>query len=112
MSLHESILILGMCIVTFGVRYPVLALVSRIKLPPHIQRALAYMPPAVLTAIIAPTIFAPDGNTLHLHWSNQYLVAALVALLVAWRSNNLLLTIAGGMVTFWLWRALLMYLAG
>lgn len=112
MSPREAILVLGMCIVTFGIRYPILALVSRVELPPHMQRALVYIPPAVLTAIIAPAVVAPSGSAVHLHWSNAYLVAALCALLIAWRSTNLLLTIAGGMVIFWLWRAVVMPFAG
>jgi branched-subunit amino acid transport protein len=63
MSASDWFLVLGMALVTFGARYPVLALVSRINLPPTIQEALKFIPPAVLAAIIAPAIFIPDGQT-------------------------------------------------
>ncbi len=103
MSSFELFLVAGMMIVTFGVRYPVLALVSRITLPPAVLAALKFIPPAVLTAIIVPAVLMPQG-VLDIGIDNAYLVAAVVAGLVAWRSNNLLLTIVLGMVVFLGWR--------
>jgi branched-subunit amino acid transport protein len=103
MSSFELFLVAGMMIVTFGVRYPVLALVSRITLPPAVLAALKFIPPAVLTAIIVPAVLMPQG-VLDLGIDNAYLVAAVVAGLVAWRSNNLLLTIVLGMAVFLGWR--------
>ncbi len=111
MTQHELNLILGMALVTFIVRYPVLALVSRIPLPEPVVNAMRFIPPAVLTAIIIPSILIPDGKTIDLHYYNSYLIAGIVAALVAWRSKNLLLTIVLGMATLWLWRRL-MALAG
>ena len=43
----------GMMLVTYACRYPALALVSRVKLSPVLLEALRFVPPAVLTAIIA-----------------------------------------------------------
>ena len=103
MTTQELLLILGMAAVTFGVRYPVLALVSRVNLPEPLLNAMKFIPPAVLAAIIAPALLMPDGQSLDLHWTNQYLVAGAVTALVAWRSKNLLLTIVVGMATVWLW---------
>ncbi|MCX6044403.1 MAG: AzlD domain-containing protein [Chloroflexi bacterium] len=108
MTQRELILIIGMALVTFLVRYPILVLVTRIPLPATILNAMRYIPPAVLTAIIVPAILIPDGKTLDLHVQNSYLIASIVAALVAWRSKNLLLTIGLGMATLWLWRWLLM----
>ncbi len=103
----EILLIAGMTLVTFGVRYPVLALVSQIPLPPSALNALKYIPPAVLTALILPALLIPDGTQVDVSLGNDYLVAGLLAALVAWRSQNILLTLAGGMATLWLWRWLL-----
>lgn len=104
MTTFEILLVLGMTVVTFGVRYPVLALVSRMTLPPAVLNAMRYIPPAVLAAIIAPAMFMPDGRTLDLHPANAYLVAGLAAGAISWRTKNLLLTIVLGMAVFWLWR--------
>jgi branched-subunit amino acid transport protein len=101
--MNESLLLLGMFLVTFGVRYPVLAIVSRIRLPEIINQGLKYIPPAVLMAIITPVVLNPE-NGAALSLRNPPLGAGLVATLVAWRTKNLLLTITIGMAAFWLWR--------
>jgi len=103
MSQSELIMIVGMMAVTFGVRYPVLAITGRITLPPPVLNALKFIPPAVLSAIIVPALLIPDGE-LDIGYTNAYLVAGLFAAVVAWRRKNLLLTIVVGMAVFWLWR--------
>lgn len=103
MSNHELWLVSGMAVATYLCRYPILALVSRITLPPALLNAMGFIPAAVLTAIVAPAVAAPRGE-LALHMGNPYLGAALIACLVAWRSHNLLLTIGIGMATWWVWR--------
>jgi len=105
MTRQELILIAGMMAVTFGVRYPVLAITGRISLPAPIVDALKFIPPAVLTAIIVPAVLMPGGE-IEIGFSNAYLVAGLVAAVVAWRRKNLLLTIVVGMGVFWGWRVL------
>jgi branched-subunit amino acid transport protein len=106
MNRNELLLILGMALVTVATRYPVLAFVSKAGLPPSLLAALKFVPPAVLTAIIVPTLLAPNGE-LDITLSNDYLVAGLVTTFVAWRSKNLLLTLAIGMAAFWGWRLLM-----
>jgi branched-subunit amino acid transport protein len=93
----------GMMAVTFGVRYPVLALVTRIPLPAPLLDALKFVPVAVLTAIIAPAVIMPDGE-IALTITNAYLIAAVASALIAWRTKNLLVTIVAGMAIFLLWR--------
>ena len=103
MSQFEILMIVGMMAVTFGVRYPVLALVSRFTLPRPVLEALKFIPPAVLTAIIVPAVLMPNG-TLDVSYTNAYLVAAVASALLAWRTKNLLLTIVMGMLIFLGWR--------
>lgn len=105
--MDEFILILGMAAVTFVVRYPVLVLVGKIPMPDPVFRALRYVPPAVLAAIIAPAVLLGDDGSLALTLDNSYLIATLAAGLVAWRTKNLLLTIVIGMAVLLGWRALL-----
>jgi branched-subunit amino acid transport protein len=97
--MNEFVLIAGMAFVTILVRYPVLALVGKIPLPERVFRALRYVPPAVLTAIIVPSVVMPTG-TLDLSPTNSYLVAGAISVVIAWRTKNLLLTIVLGMVLF------------
>ena len=99
-------LILGMMAVTFGVRYPVLALFGRLRLPEPVLQALRFVPVAVLSAIIWPAALMPRGE-LDLHWHNPYLLAALAAVAVAAWRRSLLPTILVGMLVFALARALL-----
>ena len=103
MSGFEILMIVGMMAVTFGVRYPVLALVSRLSLPPAVLDALKFIPPAVLTAIVVPAVLMPEG-LLNVRFDNAYLVAGVAAAVISWRTKNLLLTIVLGMAIFLGWR--------
>lgn len=100
--MNEFLLILGMTAVTFGVRYPVLTLVGKLKLPEIVLRALRYVPSAVLSAIIFPAVVFPDGPQMRLGLDNPRVLAVIVAGLVSWKTKNLLLTIVVGMVALWI----------
>ena len=82
---------------TFGMRLSFIYLFGRFEIPALVQRALRFVPPAVLSAIIAPALFMPD-NTLDLSLSNARLLAGIVAILVAWRTKSRLWTILAGML--------------
>lgn len=93
--------LLGMGLVTFGVRVIPLLAVERMPIPARARDALAYVPIAVLSAIIAQEVLAP-GDHVSLSLSNDRLLAATAAILIAWRTKNILATIAGGMLLLWL----------
>ena len=103
---NEFILIAGMALVTFATRYPVIAVLSKVPLPDPVFRALRYVPPAVLTAIILPAVLLQDSE-MTLTYLNSSLVASLAAVIISWRTKNLLLTIVLGMLVFWGWRAII-----
>lgn len=84
-------------LVTFGMRFSLIYLFGRIHVPETLRRALHYVPPAVLSAIIFPGLFLRDGQ-LSLSLDNVRLLAGLGAVLVAWFSKNTLLTILAGML--------------
>ncbi len=65
------------------------------------RKALHYVPPAVLSAIIFPELFIRD-DVLNLSLGNYRMMAGLVAILVAWFSRNTLITILAGMVALFL----------
>lgn len=84
-------------LITFGIRFSFIYLFGTLQVPQTMRRALHYVPPAVLSAIIFPELFMHDG-TLDLSLDNSRLLAGLVAILVAWLSKNTLLTIIAGML--------------
>jgi branched-subunit amino acid transport protein len=51
-AIHDWLLVAAMALVTFVIRYALLALGGRVRLSPDLMRALAYVPPVVLTAIV------------------------------------------------------------
>jgi branched-subunit amino acid transport protein len=103
MTANEIVLVASMAAVTFLVRWPVLALMSRVTLPQTMLDGMKFIPPAVLAAIIAPAMLMPSGQ-IDLHPSNAYLAAGIVAGLLAWRTRNLLATIMFGIAFFVIWR--------
>lgn len=98
-NLEQISLIVGMLVVTFGVRYPILSLSGRVVLPRWLKTALSYVPVAVLSALSAPILLMPEGQ-LDIAIGNEYLLAGLFSIAVAALSRHLLLTIASGMVLF------------
>lgn len=101
---HEIGIIAGMLAVTFPVRYLLFAFGERVGFPPLLKQALRFVPVAVLTAITVPMVLLPDGQHWRLDWHNAYLAGAIAAGVIAWRWRNLLSSIGGGLVVFFLWR--------
>ena len=89
-SLNEFYMVAGMALVTFGIRYIMFPISGRFQFPELFNRGLKYVPPAVLTAIIVPSVLMPDGNTLNLKLTNPYLVGAIAACVIGGLFKNLL----------------------
>jgi branched-subunit amino acid transport protein len=94
MSIWITIIIAGL--LTYATRLSFIFLLDRIKVPDWFRRGLRFVPVAVLSAIILPELTSPNG-TLFLSWRNPQLLAGMVAVLVAWKTKNVLLTILAGM---------------
>ena len=99
------LIILGMGLVTFGIRLVPIVLLGRFEIPLVVQRALRFVPPAVLTAIIVPELLYRNGQ-LDVSLANLRLLAGLLAIVVAWRTKNALITIGVGMITLWVLSAI------
>lgn len=93
--------IILMAIIVFASRHALLEPRVPIRLSQKTLTFLSYSAPAVLTAIFAPIVFAPN-NQLDLSLSNPYLICALVATLLAWFTKNTLLTIVISMGLFFM----------
>jgi branched-subunit amino acid transport protein len=83
-------------LLTFGMRISFIYLFGRFQIPETVKRGLRFVPPAVLSAIVAPALLMPD-NAIDISLGNFRLMAGAVAILVAWRTRNTLLTILSGM---------------
>jgi branched-subunit amino acid transport protein len=93
--------IIGIGAITYVIRLSFIVLLGRLSMPAWLGRALRFVPPAVLSAIILPELVLP-GGALNLSLSNPRLIAGTIAAVVAWRTKNVLLTIGAGMAVLWL----------
>jgi branched-subunit amino acid transport protein len=84
-------------LITFGMRFSLIYLFGRFEIPQTMRRALHYVPPAVLSAIIFPELLYRN-NAFDPSLGNTRLLAGVIAILVAWFSKNTLVTILVGMV--------------
>ncbi|MBT4522272.1 MAG: AzlD domain-containing protein [Halieaceae bacterium] len=97
--MNEWLLILLMALVTFVPRYLPFALAGKVKLSPTLERALSFVPAAVLTAIIAQSTLVRGGE-LDVSWYNYHAWSALAAFIVAVLTRKLFLTIGVGLSCF------------
>jgi len=95
------LIVIGMGVITYAIRLSMVVLWGQVKITPAVKRGLRYVPTAVLSAIIFPELLQP-GGAFDLSLGNERLLAGLLATFVAWRTKNVLFTIAAGMVVLWL----------
>lgn len=88
----------GMLVVTFGSRLAGLGL--RTRLPPFWTRFLHFVPIAVFASLVTPSLQGRGSE------GEIRLVAAAIAALAAWRTRQLWVAIAAGMIVFWLLRGI------
>lgn len=89
-------------LLTFAIRYSFIALEGHVRPPGWFVRGLPFVPIAALTAITAPELLLAAGQVEIA--ANPRFWAGLVAIAIAARWKNTLLTIGGGFVAFWLLR--------
>jgi branched-subunit amino acid transport protein len=92
--LWGTIIIIGL--LTLGIRLSFMVFIGKMRVSPLAQQALRFVPVAVLSALIAPALFF-SSSSLNVSLSNIRLIAGILAILVAWRTKNVLLTIFAGM---------------
>lgn len=90
------VMILG-GLVTFGMRFSLIYLFGRFEVPETMRRALHYVPPAVLSAIVFPELLI-RSNAFDVTFQNARLLAGAFAVIVAAFTKNTLLTILAGML--------------
>ena len=104
-SLALWLTFLSIGVITYAIRLSFILLFGKMTIPSFLMRALRLVPVAVLSAIILPALFL-DGSRLNLSLGNARLLAGSIAVVVAWRTKNALLTIVVGMVALWVLHSL------
>lgn len=100
-ALEVWLIIVGGMVLTYLTRLSFTVLVPPERLSHSFSRGLAFIPPAVLAAIVLPELLFVDGELL-ISPSNFQLMAGTLAALVAWRFKNTWLAIASGLLALWL----------
>src|SRR5690554_3534533 len=101
MSRPEVWLAIGLAaLVTLVERGSFLLTQTEAPLPPLVRRSLRFVPASVFAAITVPALLEPSGNAIGS--VDLRLLAGVAAAAVAWRTRNVTLTFAVGMVVLWL----------
>ncbi len=103
-SLWGMILLGG--VTTYITRLSFIYLLGKLPMPDWFQRGLRFVPVAVLSAIILPELAGRNG-TIDLTLRNPQLLAGAVAVVVAWRTKNVILTMTLGMATLLIFQAVI-----
>jgi branched-subunit amino acid transport protein len=100
-SLWITILLIGL--LTFATRLSFILTLERVRVPRMIERALRFVPVAVLSALVLPVLaLRPGTDALFLAPSNARLLAGALAVVVAAATRNAIVTILVGMAALWL----------
>ena len=95
------ITIIAAGLLTYATRLSSIISYGRFEMPNQVERALRFVPVAVLTAIFFPELTYIQEE-LMLSFRNPRLLAGLLAIFVAWRTRNVMYTIVIGMLTLWI----------
>ena len=88
-------------IFTFGTRFVMLSGWVAHGLPRWLIDALAFVPIAVLTAILVPAVLIDPATQQIIVIGNKRIVAAIVATIIALLTRNVIATISSGLATLW-----------
>lgn len=86
---------------TYLMRLSFILIFQHIAIPPYIERLMRLVPPAAFSAIVIPELLVRDG-AVQFSLSNLRLIAGLLAIIVALKTRNVLITIASGMLILWI----------
>ena len=88
-------------IFTFGTRFVMLSGWVAHGLPRWLIDALAFVPIAVLTAILVPAVLIDPATQQIIVIGNARVVAAVIATIIALLTRNVIATITSGLATLW-----------
>lgn len=98
--------IAAMGLVNLALRFPPLAVLSKLELPDWLRRWLSFVPVSVMATLVIGEVARPDG-----HWMNPilnpYVWAAVFTGVVYHRTRSFLGATLAGIVSFLVFRAAL-----
>jgi branched-subunit amino acid transport protein len=95
------LLIIVLALGTWSMRSFPIMLHGRVPHPAWLERLLKHVPVAALTALVVPgALYVHEGSSYS--FAPARTVAAVIALAVAWKTKNVLATLAAGMGALWL----------
>jgi branched-subunit amino acid transport protein len=87
---------------TYLLRVSFVTLLGRAdEVPARVKRVLAFVPPAVLAALVLPELALYGDGGLAVSLGNDRLLAGLVAAAVAWKTEDMLATVVVGMLALY-----------
>ncbi len=92
---------------TYLLRLSFIGILGNRTMPTWAMVPLRFVAPAVLAALVAPAVLLNDGAVDLSPATNPRALAALIALLIAWKTKNVIAVIVAGMAAVWLLQALL-----
>lgn len=98
-TLQLWIIIIGLGVGSFAIRFVFLGLVGDRAMPAWVLRHLRYTAVALLPALVAPLVVWPQATDGHI--DARYIIAALVTFVIGYRLKNVALAIAAGGLTLW-----------
>ncbi|MHB9098185.1 MAG: AzlD domain-containing protein [Syntrophales bacterium] len=101
MNSETILIIIGMGIATYLPRWLPLFVLSRYPLPHWLVDWLDFIPAAILSALIFPSLVIA-GEPRHLEWCKPDLWIAVPTLLFAFKTKSLAGTVLFGMFLYWL----------
>jgi len=93
-------------LITFAMRFSFIYALGRVEIPPAARRALRFVPPAVLSAIVFPELLMPAGRV-DAGLGNHRLLAGAAGVAVALWTKKTLPTLVVGMAALALLKAAL-----
>ncbi len=90
---------------TYLIRLSFVAAVGRKTMPEWALVPLRFVAPAVLAALVAPAVLLHNGGFDLAPSTNPRALAALIAILIAWKTKNTALVIVAGMSVVWFLQA-------
>ena len=100
-SLTIWIVIIAIGAGTFLLRFAMIALVGRVRLPERLFDALQYLPPAIFAGLVIPAVYRHNPQ----HFVPEHparLLAGLLAIFIAWKTRNMIATVVIGMLALWI----------
>ena len=101
----EAAVIVTIGVGTYLLRLSFIGIIGDRTMPEWAMVPLRFVAPAVLAALVAPAVLLKNGVVDLSPVTNPRALAALIALLIAWKTKNVAAVIVAGMAVVWLLQA-------